>query len=93
MSRKLIILSDKTMFEMEIVDDNYKLIHSELDKEWTKSNKVVAELTDTHNFVKIKLGNKKIKLDYSEAQELFLILREYYLDEVIREGEINYVGM
>lgn len=93
MKRKLIIDSSKSLFEMQIDDDSYKLIHSDLDKEWTQPNKVVAELNDTHNFVKIKLGNKKLKFDYSEAYELFLLLREYNLNEVIREAEINYVGM
>jgi hypothetical protein len=89
--RKLIIDSSKSIFEMKIDDEGYTLSMSGFDREWTQPDKVVAEFSDKHDFIEIKLDRKrgKIKLDYDEAQELFFLLREYYKGDKILEAELK----
>lgn len=90
MKRKLLIDDDKSIYELNKSEDTVKLIRSELDKEWVKPNTVTAEIYDTHNYIELQLDNKrKITLDYSQAFEAFLVLKEYYNNTVIKEMELK----
>lgn len=85
--RNYIIIEDDDLTFRVQVDDNKitsKRTNSEI---WSKSAKgeVVAKLIDTGNNVKIKLGDKKIKLGYSELCNLFdIILLKLETDRSIR---------
>lgn len=55
-----------------------QLIRSEKDSGWTDAcrGEVAVELTNTGNGIKVRIGKKKIELDYDEAVNLGIALFE-----------------
>jgi hypothetical protein len=86
---KLIIVgtSEPSIYSMSTKKDVTKLYYSKFDN-WTPkcSGKVAAKLTDTGNNVVIECAHPlAMELDYSEAFELYLILRSQFGAEPIRD--------
>lgn len=73
--------SDASIYDVvrKDTDDGYKVVlkFSPLDKQWTKPGKVTASLSCDGNGYTVKLkGQKAIRLDYCQAENLELMLRE-----------------
>lgn len=88
--KKLIINPDKTMFELQVNGRDYLLKASSLDSNWTKKGlKERNSLVNTGQGLRIKLGKKKINLDYCEAERLFLFLKEHsqgkYVEAIVQD--------
>jgi len=69
--------SDVSTFEVRKESNKYFVFFE--GNGWTPHTQGVeaARLKDTGDDVKIKVGNKKITLDYSELEEVFLLLTFY----------------
>lgn len=61
-------------YDLEKTDTGFKLIKSD-NGEWSNPGEVAATLKDNGECIKINIGGKKIKLDYSEIQELHILLQ------------------
>jgi hypothetical protein len=80
--------NDSSMFNMHTENYEYgigevTIAYSTLDQGWSDSAKgqIAASLDDNGNRVKVTFDNgKKIKLDYAQAQELYLLLKYYNED-------------
>lgn len=71
-------------FEEELNNTTLKLFHSRSDRNWTPMvrGKLAVKLHDHGNGIVVKHRTlPEIDLDYSEAAELFMLLREYVHQE------------
>jgi argininosuccinate synthase len=79
---------EASIYDLETIDAHANtgkvlMRYSPLDNAWTSlvKGEVAVKLKDTGDEVKIKFDNgKKIKLDYSQLQELAMILQYYNED-------------
>lgn len=87
--------NDNLDYDYDVIqkDKKYELIYSN-SSDWSGNivGNVCAKLKDDGNDIKIKLGDKKIKLSYNELRELkCLLLAEN--DEHIEIRETNTIKM
>jgi hypothetical protein len=87
--------SDNLDYDYDVakIDKKIELMYSK-SSEWDVniSGKICATLEDDGNCIKIKIGDKKVKLDYNEFRELkCLLLAEN--DEHIELRETNTIKM
>jgi hypothetical protein len=77
MSRRVIVNhhSAKLVHDYDLVESEKttKLFRSD-NKEWTDPGSLAASMKDTGDGVKIKIGGRKINLDYAELQELHILI-------------------
>jgi hypothetical protein len=82
MEKILVIQNEEVLYASEVSKDEIILRHSKSEI-WTEQakNKNIGHVKDTGNHIKIKLGDVKLKLDYSEFVELFTLM-ELKIDSV-----------
>lgn len=68
-------------YDVHLNDDSIELYYS---SEFNCAGKCACQLEDDGNGVLVKIGNKKIKLDYSEEFQLLSILLAHY------EGQLEF---
>jgi len=87
--------NDKLDYDYDIVENDKKIeLKYSNTSDWSENivGNICAKLKDDGDYIKIKIGNKKIKLDYNEFLELkCLILAEN--DEHIEIRETNNIKM
>lgn len=63
-----------------INNNSYTLVRSSLDQNWTDPNQVIGGLMDGGNDLSVLIGEQHIVIDYSQAEGLYLLLREHLKD-------------
>jgi len=73
----------------ETNDYRIRMIYDPSDEGWSDNirGRTAMRLRDYGNGVKIKYGNKKIDLDYSEICELFMLLEYYFKHSGVSDEE------
>jgi len=71
---------DDALFGLATVGNKVYLKYSPLDSSWCNPGIICTKLKDTDDDIKITIGDKKLKLAYHEAEELFLLLKYYHED-------------
>lgn len=61
-------------YDLKDTGSRVELLRSS-NNEWTSPGELAASIKDNGDHVKIKIGNKKIKLDYAELTELSILIQ------------------
>ena len=83
---KKLIATDDTLFEIDRTQDSIELRASSLDIKWTEKalSSPLINIEDTGDDILVNISGVNMKMSHSEAHNLFLALRELYIDEEIR---------
>lgn len=54
----------------------YQITYSPADPRWTRPSKICSQSVDTGNGYEVSVGKKRYDFNYSEAQDLYILLRE-----------------
>ena len=95
MSEKILVLGDEELRYISTIEGNKINLRHSNSEIWTSHTQGthVGTLKDTGNNIKIDIGDEKLKLNYSEFVELFILMELKMLNDDNLTDEATYVKL